>query len=138
MATLTCNITLTNTEASGAMNVLSTNFKPQIFTNNEPEMMKTEISDSSITTPLIVDLSEHHNINYIYISGAYKDNDPVAGIVAGDYAPIEVELNNSGVFVRVDKVLSLAGTLSALKIRKANADTKIVTITRIMSASGLP
>lgn len=102
-----------------------------------PEISKSVIDDDSIALPISVDLAEHSNINHFLIFGQYAESDVPAGIAAGDYAPIEVELNNSGVFITVDSYLDLGGKITALKYKKKNTDTRKIKVTRLLSATGI-
>jgi hypothetical protein len=111
--------------------------KENVLSMVAPEISKPVIDDTSVAVPINVDLTEHSNINFLLIYGTYLDNDTPAGIVSGDYAPIEVELNNSGVYIEVKGCFQLTGTITALKYKKKNSDTRKVRVTRLISATGI-
>ena len=111
--------------------------KENILAMVAPELSKPVIDDASVAVPIVVDLTEHSNINFLLIYGTYLDKDDPAGIQAGDYAPIEIELNNSGVYIEVKGLFILTGTITSLKYKKKNTDTRKVRVTRLISATGI-
>lgn len=111
--------------------------KENILSMVAPELSKPIIDDTSIAVPISVDLTEHANINFLLIFGTYLDSDTPAGIIAGDYAPIEIELNNSGVYIEVKGLFMLSGTITSLKYKKKTTDTRKVRVTRLISATGI-
>lgn len=102
-----------------------------------PELIKSTIDDNSIATPVVVNISETQNINFIMIYGVYLEADPPAGISAGDYAPIDIELDNSGVFTSVKNIFVLGGKITALKYKKNSADTRKILVVRLISSTGI-
>lgn len=111
--------------------------KENVMSMVAPEISKPVIDDTSVAVPIVVDLAEHANINFLLIFGTYLESDTPAGIVAGDYAPIEIELNNSGVYIEVNGVFALSGKITDLKYKKKNSDTRKVRVTRMISATGI-
>jgi len=89
------------------------------------------IDDTQIT-PVNIPISQFTDINAVLIRGTFVDSDMANGIVAGDPAKIQVQFNNSGVWLEAEEFDLLGFTPTQIDVKAAG--TKKIRVGRTISA----
>lgn len=108
-----------------------------VFDQGEGQVNETQIDDNSIATPVSVTLSEFANTDLIIIWATYRDTDDVLGVTAGDLASIEIDVNGSGIWQKIEGVKVLPSIVTSIAIRKATADGTILRVKRVINGKGI-
>ena len=69
---------------------------------NDELKFTVNLAAGTITVPI----APMSNVNFVYLKAVYQSDDLPNNILTGDPAPVEVEFNNSGVFVAISEQMS--------------------------------